>query len=130
MREYRKDGNSQTVYFFDSQTISALVNDDTAYLDVLVHPDGTWFDDTGWTLVGAGTENKAFLYQYNATSPEATTLDVKTDCAVISTWTSSGAPAGPNAPQHCFYPMAVKAASGDPGNVPLTTSCLASFGYA
>ncbi|WP_200242146.1 hypothetical protein [Thiohalocapsa halophila] len=112
-------GERRTVYFFEG---------DVPQANILVNPDGSWFDDTGWQQDNSQTREAAFLVQYNATTTDPTTAEVNTECELeVGTDSWTGIVTGPRAPQHCFYPMAVKAPQGNAGNVPLTTSCLASF---
>ena len=126
-REYTENDsepvNRKTVYFVESSNIPEPAGD-----NILVNTDGTWFDDADWTEVTGERKTTYFLYQYNATTTDPTTTEVDTQCSFSeSAWQGGGQGKGPTKPQHCFYPMAVKAPQGIAGNVPLTTSCLASF---
>jgi hypothetical protein len=118
-------------------------------LDVYVYGDnpsypsltpGNWFDRNDPNVSGPSrTAAREFLYLYQAdTAPLANIGDLHVNpsglepssCEIQSTitpWPNDGGPAGPNSPQHCFYPIAVQANQDQPGNIPLTGSCLASF---
>jgi hypothetical protein len=99
-------------------------------------PRGTWVDPGLLTTPINPAQPAQFLYLYNTTRFEV--VDPETDvavgadgfpsdCTISSPDWPSGAGAPPK-PASCFYPFAVQAEpTAQPGNIPLTHSCLLSF---
>jgi hypothetical protein len=115
-----------------------VYGDNSALNIPAVPPMGSWFDTTNPLHVRIGGVQYQFLVVYGADrspiqdpSDVAVSNLVPTDCEInssIPTWPGTATVSGPSAPQHCFYPLAVQVPANTPGNIPLTTSCLASFG--
>jgi hypothetical protein len=102
--------------------------------------EGRWFDttiDDGRRLIRRGGAQFLYVYTADRDGNAVTNNSIPGDCTIDSSlgrWPTansdgSAVPAGPDSPEHCFYPMAiqVQVPTNAPGNVALTLSCLASF---
>jgi hypothetical protein len=98
---------------------------------------GDWFDTAdATTSTPLKSRDAAFLYEYKVANTVPEKSDVSfiegdlapADCEVETLdWTGSPFGDKPSSPEHCFFPMAVQVAPQQPGNVPLTYSCLCSL---
>ncbi len=109
---------------------------------------GTWFDPpSGAQMVPGLNLDAYFLYSYKTTQnpimsnddvlinevtllPDDCTLsDVFDDPANL--WPGSSVDPdfadGPQVPEHCIFPMAIRVDAGEAGNTAITNSCLMSF---